>query len=141
MSPNAWAQLHAAIVHFPISLTVFALCCDAGVMASWSRPLAARLRTASNCALGMGALASLPAVFSGLVLTRGDMLGQGALRWHHVFIWPTFTLLVAAAVWRWLGPEPATRPRHLGRIAAMAVLVGLMSAVGHWGGQLALAYP
>ena len=45
-------------------------------------------------------LGSVPAVVSGLLMTKGSLLGHGALRMHHLFVWPAFALLVGLAVWR-----------------------------------------
>ncbi|MFI5335953.1 MAG: DUF2231 domain-containing protein [Opitutales bacterium] len=141
MPPEFWAEVHGAVVHFPIALTCFAWFCDAAVIVCWSRSVAAPLRVAGRCALGVGALSGLPAVVSGLVLTRGVLFGHGAVRWHHVFVWPSFGLLVATAVWSLLTPAPPTRGVQLRRVAVLGVLVGLMSATGYWGGRLALAFP
>ena len=81
-------------------------------MFGWSRLVPEPLRAAARYALGGRALATLPAVVSSLVLTHGVLLGHGALRWHHLVVWPGFTLLVAVATWRVLGPDCGARRGH-----------------------------
>src|SRR5579862_4093989 len=89
-----------------------AFCCDAAGQWLWSRPAGGRLRAAGAYAIWFGALGTLPAVVSGLALARGDGLGAGALRWHHLFVWPAFALTVGAAAWRWLVGGDAPRRVH-----------------------------
>lgn len=141
MDSVSWAQAHGAAVHFPVALTFFAVLCAAAAQIFWSRPLATQLRAAADFSLWLGALGSVAAVISGLVLTRGEVFGQENLRRHHLFGWPAFALLIALAVWRMARPETPTRRGHGVFLLLLGVLAGLMAATGHWGGQLALAYP
>jgi uncharacterized membrane protein len=141
MDPTRWAQVHGAIVHFPLALTFFALFCDGAALTSWSRPGSAVLRASAGYALVAGALGSLPAVVSGLWLTHGVLLGTGDVRRHHLFGWPAFALLIALACWRMVRRETPTRRNHGVFVLLLGGLAGLMAATGHWGAQLALAYP
>ena len=141
MDPALWAQLHGAIVHFPVALTFFAAACDAAAFACWARPISAHLRASAGYAIVCGTLGSLPAVVSGLFLTHGELMGAGDLRRHHLFGWPAFALLIALAVWRLVRRKTPTRRAHGIFVLLLGVLSGLMAATGHWGGQLALAYP
>ena len=141
MDPGAWARLHGALIHFPVALPVFAAGCDTAALGCWSRPTAARLQSAGGYALYLAALGSVPAVVSGLVLTRGDMLGHDALRRHHLLVWPAWTLLIALAVWRALRREEPTRAGHAVGVAFGWLLVALMGGAGHWGGLLAQSFP
>jgi hypothetical protein len=43
----------------------------------------------------LAALGTVPAVLSGLIMTRGVVMGHGLLRLHHLFVWPAFALIVA----------------------------------------------
>lgn len=134
-----WVQAHGALVHFPIALTIFALACDATALVYWRRPSAPALHRASSWALGLSALGAIGASISGLVLTRGELLGHDALRWHHLFAWPALALIVGLATWRQLAPMPASARGRLLQVLVQLALVGTVSAAGHWGGQLALA--
>ena len=95
-----WDKLHGAMTHFPIA------CCCLQQLAIWYRLwlkevwFARELRSVSLYALPVAALASLGAVISGIVLTKGDLWGRGDFAWHHRFVWPAFGLLMALAVWR-----------------------------------------
>ena len=83
---------------------------------------------------------TVPAVVSGLVMTKGVLLGHDALRLHHLFAWPAFALIVGIAAWRLLTPEVAT-PRALAcYLAVVAVSAALVSAAGYWGGELLLGH-
>ena len=44
-----------------------------------------------------------------LALSKGILLGSGALRFHHLFIWPAFGLLIGLAVWRLAARERVSR--------------------------------
>jgi phosphoglycerol transferase MdoB-like AlkP superfamily enzyme len=97
------------------------------------------LLAASRFTWWIAALASLPAVASGLVMTRGRLLGHDLLRLHHLFVWPAFALLIASAAWR-LFVGRAAPPRALGWYRATVFLVaGLTAAAGAFGGEMALA--
>ena len=141
MEPATWAQVHGMVVHFPVALTFFALLCDAAALAAWSRPGSVPLRASAGYALAGGALGSLPAVVSGLFLTHGELLGAGDLRRHHLFGWPAFALLIALVLWRMVRRETPTRRSHGVFVLLLGGLASVMAATGHWGGQLALAYP
>lgn len=141
MEPGLWARLHGAAIHFPVALAVFAVLCDTAALLWWVRPVAARLLAAGSYGLYLAALGSVPAVVSGLVLTRGDMFGHGALRWHHAFVWPAWALLIALAVWRALHREAPTRREHAAHLAVLWVMTALMGGAGHFGGLLAESFP
>jgi len=141
MEPGLWARLHGAAIHFPIALPVFAVLCDTAALLWWVRPVAGRLRAAGGYGLYLAALGSVPAVVSGLVLTRGDMLGHGVLRWHHAFAWPAWALLVTLAMWRALRRAAPTRRAHAVYVAALWTMTALMGGAGHFGGLLAQSFP
>jgi len=78
------------------------------------------------------------AVLSGLFLSRGEMLGQGSLRMHHIFIWPSFGLLICLAVWRLVVRDRASRGWFKAYLAAAGIAAGAMLAGGFWGGELVM---
>jgi hypothetical protein len=60
---------------------------------------------------------TVPAVVSGLAMTKGVMLGHDALRYHHLFAWPAFALIIGIAAWRSLGGGSANERPPLGYVA------------------------
>src|SRR6267154_26241 len=100
MEPGLWAKAHGAATHFPIALTLVSVMCDAAGFIFASRPAARDLHAVGYWTIFCSALGSVPAVASGLLMTKGSLLGHGALRLHHLFVWPAFGLLVALATWR-----------------------------------------
>jgi len=131
-----WPRIHGAAVHFPIALVLLAFAFEA---AGYLFPrLAGRLGlgAAGFWAMLAGAAGTVPAVVSGLVMTRGTVLGHDALRRHHLFAWPAFALIMGAAAWRLLhGASQVDRP-PLGYVLAVGVAAVLVSAAGYWGGEL-----
>jgi uncharacterized membrane protein len=141
MDSGLWVWLHGAVIHFPVALSVLAVFCDTAAWCSEPRPAAVRLFAAGGYALYLAALGSAPAVVSGLVLTRGEMLGHGALRWHHLFAWPAWGLLVALAVARVLQADTPTRRERAVSLAGVWLMAVLMGGAGHWGGLLTRSFP
>ena len=125
MDPTLWAKAHGATVHFPLALG--------------ARPLARDLHATGYWMMVLGALGSVPAVASGLFMTKGTLLGHGALRLHHLFVWPAFGLLVGLAVWRIATGTRATRRMFAGYLVVVGIAAGLMSAAGYWGGEMMIA--
>src|SRR5258708_23955743 len=68
----------------------------------------AGFRAAGFYTLILGALGSLGAVLSGLVISRGQLWGRGNLAHHHMFLWPAFGLLTGLAVWRLVVGNPGS---------------------------------
>lgn len=139
MDPNLWAKAHGASTHFPLALALCSVACDAasGVLAR--RPIATELRAAGYWTMILGAMGTVPAVLSGLLLTKGTLLGHDALRLHHVFVWPAFALLVALGAWRALQGRAATPHRvFAGYLLLSFIAAGLVATAAFWGGELML---
>jgi uncharacterized membrane protein len=134
-----WDKLHGAMTHFPIALLPFSTACDFGAVILKKLPFARELRSISRYALAVGALASLGAVFSGIVLSKGDLWGRGDFGWHHRFVWPAFGLLVALAVWRLVVKEAMSRFGLCLYLCLMLLASGLVAAAGYFGGELLLS--
>ena len=133
------SSLHGAAVHFPLALTVCSALCDAGALLLGERATARSLHDAGRWTILLAAGGSLVAVASGLLLTRGEMLGNGALRQHHLFVWPAFALLAGLATFRCLAGDPAPgRARFVYPLFAAAA-AALMLGAGFWGGELMTA--
>ena len=103
------------------------------------RPAARDLHAAGYWTILLSALGSVPAVASGLLMTKGGVLGHGALRFHHVFVWPAFGLIVALATWRVTVGQQATRGMLTIYLLVVGTTAGLITAAGYWGGEMMLA--
>lgn len=139
MDAALWTKAHGATTHFPFALALCSGALDAAGFALAGRPVARDLHAAGYWTILLGALGSVPAVVSGLLMTKGSVLGHGALRMHHLFVWPAFALLVALATWRTLVGREAARPAFAGYLFAVGVAAGLMLAAGYWGGEMMIA--
>jgi hypothetical protein len=139
MTPALWAKVHGATTHFPLALALCSGVFDGVGIALGDKPVARTLHAAGFWSLMVAAAGSIPAVFSGLALTKGDVLGHGALGWHHVFVWPAFALLVGSAAWR-AAAGPAIGRGQLARYLFFVALVAAsISIAGYWGGELLIA--
>ncbi len=136
MDPLFWARMHGAAVHFPVALSLGAGLLDAAGFALASRPAARELHRGAQWLMLAGALGGAAAVVSGLVMTRGELLGHDRIRWHHLFAWPAFGLLVGLAVWRALAGVQPPRRALAAYLGGAAVAAGLVAAAAYWGGEL-----
>jgi uncharacterized membrane protein len=132
----SWEQIHGAMTHFPIALLLFSFACDFGSIALSKFAIARDLARISLYGLMGASIASIGAVISGIVLTKGDVWGRGDLLWHHRFIWPAFGLLVMLSIWRLSVRDRMSRAGVWIYIALMFLTSGLMAAAGYFGGEL-----
>ena len=139
MDPAVWAKAHGATVHFPLALALGSGALDGAALALGARPVARDLHVAGYWMMVVGALGSIPAVASGLLMTKCSLLGHGALRLHHLFVWPAFALLVGLATWRVCSGSGTTRRAFALYLAGAGVVAGLMLAAGYWGGEMMIA--
>lgn len=134
-----WGNVHGGSTHFPIALLVSSFLFDAAAFGLHRREAISRdLHVAAFYALLLGALASLVAVLSGLMISDWKFTGSGDLAKHHLFVWPAFGLIVALAIWRLVVRDKASRPAYGGYLAVSLVATGLMLAAGYWGGELGM---
>jgi len=140
MDSNLWAKAHGATTHFPLALALCSAACDAAGFALERKPIGSGLKAAGYWTMILGAVGTVPAVLSGLLMTKGTVLGHDALRLHHLFVWPAFALLVALGTWRALHGRSAT-PRRVfaGYLMLASVAAGLMTTAAYWGGELILS--
>ena len=139
MDVTIWAKVHGAAVHFPIALVLCSWALDASGLLFPGLAARRGLHAASYWTLLGGALGTVPAVVSGLVMTRGVLLGHDQLRLHHLFAWPAFVLIVGTATWRVLALGRGERPLPVSYLGAAGLCAGLVMAAGYFGGELALA--
>ena len=134
-----WDKLHGATTHFPIALLLFSTLCDFVSVTFKKLPFARGLRLVSFYGLAVAGLGSLGAVVSGIALTKGDLWGRGYLGWHHRFVWPTFGLLVALAVWRLVVGCEMSRVGTRVYLILMLLASGFVAAAGYFGGEILLS--
>ncbi len=139
MDGTIWAKMHGATVHFPIALVLCSWALDASGLLFPDAGVRRGLHAAGYWTILLGAAGTVPAVVSGLVMTKGVLLGHDALRLHHLFAWPAFALIVALAAWRSASQGFATRGALCGYLAVAAVAGVLVAAAGYWGGEMLLA--
>ena len=138
MDNPIWAKMHGGTTHFPIALLLASLLFDFLGYCGRREPHSRDLHAAGFYALLLGALGSLAAVFSGLMLTHWETMGQGTLAKHHDFLWPAYALLVGLAVWRLIVRDRASRPAFGVYLAITGIASVLMAAAGYWGGEMLL---
>lgn len=139
MEPTIWAKAHGATTHFPLALALSSVVFDAAGFALARKPIGNDLRAAGYWTMICGAMGTVPAVLSGLLMTKGTVMGHDALRLHHLFVWPAFALLVALGTWRLIQGRQAS-PRALVPYLALAALAaGLMTTAAYWGGEMMIA--
>jgi uncharacterized membrane protein len=140
MDGTIWAKMHGATVHFPIALI---LCSGALDALGFFFPVPAirrGLHAAGYWTMMFGAAGTVPAVVSGLVMSRGVMLGHDTLRLHHLFAWPAFALIIGLATWRALSSDFTARKAPAGYLVAACSAAVLVMAAGYYGGELMLGH-
>ena len=139
LDPTLWPKLHGASVHFPIALAMAAAFFDGvGFVLPAASIRKAQLHAAGYFTIILGALGTFPAVLSGLVMTKGNVLGHDALLFHHLFVWPAFAGLVGLGVWRAMTGDNVTSRAFSVYLAINFLIAGLMAGAGYWGGELLL---
>jgi uncharacterized membrane protein len=139
MSGDFWVKVHGASVHFPIALV---LCSAAMDLCGFLVPgIAARrgLHTGAHWVMLLGAAGTVPAVVSGLVMSKGVMLGHDTLRLHHLFAWPAFGLIAGVGTWRALGGAAPERRPPAAYLAVAGLAAALVMAAGYYGGEMMIA--
>jgi uncharacterized membrane protein len=139
MDPTFWAKAHGASTHFPLALVLCSGALDGAGFVLASRPAVRDLHAGGYWTMLVGALGTIPAVFSGLLMTKGSVLGHGAMRMHHLFVWPAFALIVGLATWRLLIGRRAPRLMFASYLAGVGVAAALVLAAGYWGGEMMVA--
>ena len=139
MNSTLWAKAHGATTHFPIALVLVSFALDGAGFVAAGRPVARDLHAAGFWTMVSGAGGSVGAVASGLLMTKGGVLGHDALRMHHLFVWPAFALLIALATWRAVVGRNLTRPMLGGYLVVVATMAALMTAAGYYGGEMMIA--
>ena len=138
MNHAFWARLHGGATHFPIALLVVALAFDAAGFWWNDENRQREFRAVGFYVMLAAALAAPVAVFSGLALSKGELLGRGTLALHHYFLWPAFGLLTGLAVWRLVVRDMASRRAFGWFLILAAITAAAMLGAGYWGGEMIL---
>jgi uncharacterized membrane protein len=141
MDNSLWVKMHGGTTHFPIALVIASGVFDLASLLVPDREDKARragFRAAGFYTLLLGALGSIGAVVSGLVISKGELWGRGNLAHHHSFLWPAFGLLIALAVWRVVVGSRASNGAFRVYLVGSMITGGLVAAAGYWGGELLL---
>ena len=133
--------MHGGTTHFPIALVLASGLFDlAGLVVpeNLEKSRRAGFRAAGFYSLILGALGSLGAILSGLVISRWELWGNGNLAQHHTFVWPAVGLLTGLAVWRLVVGNNASNRAFRIYLGIALIAAALMGAAGYWGGELLL---
>jgi uncharacterized membrane protein len=140
MNAEMWARMHGATVHFPIALILCSGVLDASGFFLPGLATRRGLNVAGYWTMLLGALGTVPAVVSGLVMSKGVMLGHDAMRLHHLFVWPAFALIVGLAIWRALTGDFARKKPPAGYLATVGLAAVLIMGAGYRGGEMMLGH-
>lgn len=138
MNTAFWARAHGGVTHFPVALVIAAAVFDIGAHLVKRDNVQRDLRVTAYWSIMLAALGACGAVLSGLFLSGGEALGAGLLFKHHIFVWASFGLIIALAIWRLFIPKEETPAAHMIYLAALVVAAVLVALAGYWGGEMML---
>ena len=130
--------MHGGSTHFPIVLLLASVVFDFIAWRSRDDGLRRGLHLAGFGSAIVGVLGGVGAVISGLVMSRGQMLGSGYEKFHHLFIWPAFGLCIACVAWRWFKHKKTLQSGFGIYLTGMSIASALMMGAGYWGGEMLL---
>ena len=139
MDNSIWVKMHGGTTHFPIALAMAATLFDLASIVAPDNPQQTRrsaFRAAGFYTLILGAFGSFAAVASGLIISYGNLWGRGDLARHHLFVWPSFALLVGLAAWRMALTSHCSQGVSRLYLTVSVAVCGLMGAAGYYGGEL-----
>jgi len=138
MDEAFWLRMHGGTTHFPIALVLTSMLLDLLGYFWPSEPRRRELHTAGFYLLMVGTLASFGAVLSGLIISKWVILGTGLKARHHLFVWPSFGLMIALAIWRLLVGYEGSRQGFALYLMTMILTSVLIATAGYWGGEMVL---
>jgi uncharacterized membrane protein len=134
-----WDRVHGGSTHLPIALALTSVFLDGVASVAPSGRLRESFRFSGYFTLLLATLGAIPAVISGLMLTRWDAAGSGMTLLHHYFVWPSFGLLIALTVWRSMVRHRTSRAGFSIYLIAILATAVLISVAGFWGGEMVLS--
>src|ERR1700730_163812 len=139
MNSLFWERAHGGLTHFPIALIFVATLFD---ILSFFRDRSSKRRDFSAIGYWLVILAGIGAVgavFSGLALSKWQVVGTGLVRLHHLFVWPSFVLILALVAWRVAARNEFSRRALASYLIASCCACALIGAAGFVGGEMLLA--
>jgi len=138
MNASFWQRIHGGSTHFPIVLVLASVVFDLVAWRSRDEVLRRGLHAAGFGSAVVGLLGGIGAVTAGLIMTRGQMLGSGYEKTHHLFVWPAFVSCLMLVGWR-LFRGGRIPQKGLGiYLAGMSLVAALMAGAGYSGGEMLL---
>jgi len=134
-----WLRLHGASTHFPIVLFGVSVLLDSLGTLWRNESRQGGLRTAGFVCALIGVVGSIGAVISGILISRGRLMGTGLLLRHHQFVWPGAAIALLLVAWRLKARDRASVRAFRFYLAGMAVASGLVFVAAYFGGELVLA--
>jgi uncharacterized membrane protein len=131
-------RVHGGSTHLPIALALTSALLDGVGSIAPSGKLREGFRFSGYFTLLLAALGAVPAVISGLLLTKWDAVGSGVTLLHHYFVWPSLGLLAALVVWRSIVRHRTSRIGFSIYLIAILTTAVLISIAGFWGGEMVL---
>ncbi|HXJ57193.1 MAG TPA: c-type cytochrome [Verrucomicrobiae bacterium] len=139
MSATFWQHIHGGSTHFPIVLLLASVVFDFAAWRARDESMRRGLHAAGFGSAVVGMLGGLGAVVAGLIMTRGRVLGAGAERLHHQFVWPAVVACAVFVGWRLFRSGRIPQGRIGLYLAGMGVASLLMVGAGYSGGEMLLA--
>ena len=138
MNAIFWQRMHGGSTHLPIVLLLASVLFDYCAWRSRDEGLRRGLHVAGLASAIVGILGGIGALISGLVMTRGETVGIGLEKMHHLFVWPAFGLCAALVGWRLFKRGHIPQSGCWIYLAGMGVGSALMMGAGYWGGEMLL---
>jgi mono/diheme cytochrome c family protein len=139
MNSLFWERAHGGLTHFPIALIFVATLFD---IVSFFRDRSSNrsdFNTIGYWLVILAALGAIAAVFSGLALSKWTIVGTGLVRLHHLFVWPSFGLILGLMAWRVMVRNQFSRRALAFYLIASCSACALIGAAGFVGGEMLLA--
>ena len=131
--------MHGGATHLPIGLVLGAAFFESLAFVFQDSPKQREFKVTAYWLMIVAALGSFGAVFSGLALAKWTFGGTGLVLRHHMFVWPSFGLIVGLGAWRFLVGAETTRRVHALYLGAVLVACALISVAGFFGGEMLVA--
>jgi mono/diheme cytochrome c family protein len=139
MNALFWERAHGGLTHFPIALIFVATFFDI-LSFVWNRsPRRRDFNAIGYWLLILAAIGAVGAVFSGLALSKWQVGGTGLVRLHHLFVWPSFALILGLVAWRVAVGNRFSRRAFVSYLIATCSACALIGAAGFVGGEMLLA--
>jgi uncharacterized membrane protein len=138
MNSLFWSRMHGGATHLPIGLALGAAFFDTLAFVFRHSPKQREFRVTAYWLIIIAALGSFGAVFSGLALSKWTFGGTGLMLRHHLFVWPSFALIVGLGAWRFLVGPDVTRRVYALYLGIMILACAFVAAAGFFGGEMLL---